>query len=95
MEKVGAEDVTLLSTGHEKQNVTVGLAFCSDGTKLKPYVVFKGKAMTAEDKGLKKLKDINVDYTDNGWFNSDVSFGNGCLSGTHSGGIFRRMSRHF
>ena len=50
MEKVGKEDVALASTGHDKQNITVGLAYCSDGTKLKPMIVFKGKGCTKEDK---------------------------------------------
>ena len=46
IEKIGKEDVALASTGHDKQNITVGLAYCSDGTKLKPMVVFKGKGYT-------------------------------------------------
>ena len=72
IEKIGKEDVALASTGHDKQNITVGLAYCSDGTKLKPMVVFKGKGCTQEDKILKSRKDINVVYSDNGWFNADL-----------------------
>ena len=72
IEKVGKEDIALASTGHDKQNITVGLAYTSDGTKLKPMIVFKGKGCTAEDKLLKARKDINVVYSDNGWFNSGL-----------------------
>ena len=43
VEKVGAADVTMASTGHEKVNVTVGLAYANDGSKYIPTIVFKGK----------------------------------------------------
>ena len=63
VEKVGAVDVTMASTGHEKVNVTVGLAFASDGNKYPPCIVFKGKGLTKEDKEQVKRKDINVTYS--------------------------------
>ena len=73
VEKVGAQDVTMASTGHEKVNVTVGLAYASDGSKLVPTIVFKGKGLTKEDKDLCKRKDINVCYSSNGWFNTELT----------------------
>ena len=40
--KVGSQDVVLKSTGHEKARVSVCLTARADGTKLKPFIVFKG-----------------------------------------------------
>ena len=34
--------MALKTTGHEKSHLTVILAAKADGTKLKPYIVFKG-----------------------------------------------------
>ena len=73
IERVGAEDIELASTGHDKQNVSVGLAYCQDGTKLKPMIVFKGKGCTKEDEELLKRNDILVTYSDNGWYNQGLS----------------------
>ncbi|KAL2098760.1 hypothetical protein ACEWY4_005240 [Coilia grayii] len=42
VDTVGVKSVTLKTTGHEKCHVTVALAAKGDGTKLKPYIVFKG-----------------------------------------------------
>ena len=39
---VGKKTVSMKTTGHEKCRVTAGLAAKSDGTKLKPIIVFKG-----------------------------------------------------
>ena len=71
VEKVGAVDVIIASTGHKKVNVTVALAYASDGHKYPPCIVFKGKGLTKEDKELVKRKDINVNYSSNGWFNTE------------------------
>ena len=43
--------VTIKTIGHEKCRVTVGLAAKCDGTKLKPFIVFKGG-----ERDIKKLK---------------------------------------
>ena len=37
----GTKSVSLKTTGHEKSHLTVVLAAKADGTKLKPYIVFK------------------------------------------------------
>ena len=73
VEVVGAQSVPLASTGHDKANVTVALCASADGKKLLPYIIFKGKGKTAEDKELKARRDIVVSYSDNGWFNSDLT----------------------
>ena len=39
---VGKKTVSMKTTGHEKCCVTAGLAAKGDGTKLKPFIVFKG-----------------------------------------------------
>ena len=39
---IGKKTVSMKTTGHEKSLVTAGLATKSDGTKLKPIIVFKG-----------------------------------------------------
>ena len=41
----GSKSVPILTTGHEKQRITVCLAAMADGTKLPPFVVLKGKRM--------------------------------------------------
>ena len=43
VEKTGAKSVPIRSTGHEKDHFTVVLTAKADGTKLKPFIVFKGK----------------------------------------------------
>ena len=37
--------IGIKTTGHEKQHLTVVLACLTDGTKLKPMVIFKRKTM--------------------------------------------------
>lgn len=44
----GARDVNLLTTGNEKLRFTVMLSCLADGTKLRPYIVFKRKTMPKE-----------------------------------------------
>ena len=70
---VGAKSVSLMSTGHDKQNVTVALSAAANGLKKLPYVVFKGKGKTVEDRELKTRCDIVVAFSDNGWFNTDLT----------------------
>ena len=41
----GAHSVPLNTTGHEKENFTIILSAKADGTKIKPFVVFKGKGL--------------------------------------------------
>ena len=42
IDAVGTKSVSLKTTGHEKSHLTVVLAAKADGTKLKPFIVFKG-----------------------------------------------------
>ena len=41
-EKTGSKSITMKSTGHEKSRVSVCLTAKGNGTKLKPFIVFKG-----------------------------------------------------
>ena len=70
---VGSRTVSLALTDHDKQNVTVALTAAADGTKRLPFVVFKGKGRTSEDKLLLARRDIQVAFSDNGWFNTDLT----------------------
>ena len=40
VDKVGSKTISIKTTGHEKEKVTVCLAAKADGTKLKPFNVF-------------------------------------------------------
>ena len=63
----------MFTTGHDKENITVGLCASSTGKKKLPYIIFRGKGNTAEDKQLKARKDIEINYSDNCWFNTDLT----------------------
>ena len=65
--------VSMKTTGHEKMNITVGLMVAFSGVKNKPFVVFKGKGKTVEAKELAKIRDVFVTWSDNGWFNDDLT----------------------
>eukprot|EP00117_Sycon_ciliatum_P001454 scpid61762/ scgid2119/ len=45
----------------------------ASGAKRLPFVVFKGKGKTAEDRELKARRDIVVAFSDNGWFNKELT----------------------
>ena len=62
IEKVGSKEVEMFATGHDKQNITVGPCASSAGKKKLPYIIFRGKGNTAEDKQLKARKDIEINY---------------------------------
>ena len=42
VEKTGFKEVPMKSTGHDKIRVSVCLTRKADGTRLKPFIVFKG-----------------------------------------------------
>ena len=68
----GEKTVSLLTTGHEKANITVILAACCDGKKKKPFVIFKGKGQAKDLKELKKRRDVCVSVSPTGWANDDL-----------------------
>lgn len=67
----GKRSVPLKSTGHEKNHFTVVLTARADGTKMKPFVVFKGKG-TQLVKDLQQIPGIVVRLSSNGWMNDSL-----------------------
>ena len=66
-----ARSVPLKTTGHEKSHLTVVLAAKVDGTKSKPFVVFKGGV-----RGVKVMQNIGgvvVAPSKNRWMNDDLT----------------------
>ena len=73
IEKRGAHTVSLKSTGHEKLKITVCLTAAADGSKKKPFIVFKGA--TCEVKRLNeqfKTKCV-IASSDNGWMDEPLT----------------------
>ena len=62
----GACSVSLKTMEHEKVHFSVILTAQADGTKLQPFVVFKGKG-TRLIKELEKVQGIVVCFSSNGW----------------------------
>lgn len=69
--KSGAKEVPILSTGHEKMRCTVMLSAKADGKKLKPFVVLKRRQPLPDLE--KKFPDIEIGYSDNGWMNASLT----------------------
>ena len=67
----GARSICLKTTGHEKARVTVALAAKADGTKLKPYIVFKGAVRDV--KAMQSIPGVIIASSKNGWFNDDLT----------------------
>uniref|UniRef100_A0A8C6KRG3 HTH CENPB-type domain-containing protein n=1 Tax=Nothobranchius furzeri TaxID=105023 RepID=A0A8C6KRG3_NOTFU len=68
----GTKSVALKTTGHEKSHLTVALAAKADGSKLKPFIVFRGavrevKAMQQE------ITRAVIATSANGWMNDDLT----------------------
>ena len=66
----GTNSVPLLTTGHEKQHITVCLAAMANGCRLKPLIVFKGKRFPNELKG---ITEAIVKLSSNGWMNEELT----------------------
>lgn len=71
IDKSGVNDVSILSTGHDKMRCTVMLSAKADGTKLKPFVVFKRRRKLIELE--KKFPDIVIAYSVNGWMDYSLT----------------------
>ena len=68
----GSRSVPLKSTGHEKDHFTVVLTAKANGTKLKPFIVFKGKG-TRLIKDLQRIPGVVVKFSSNGWMNDTLT----------------------
>ena len=71
VETRGVLSVTLKTTAHEKSHLTVVLLAKVDGTKLKPFVVFKGGVR--EVKAMQSSGGVVVASSKNGWINDNVT----------------------
>ena len=63
LETQGTKSVGI-TTGHEKDHFTVVLCARADGSKLHPFVVFKGKR---KDKSLEKFTGVVIKMQENAW----------------------------
>lgn len=71
IDKVGVKDVTILTTGHEKQRLTVMLSARADGRKLAPYIILKRiRRMPELERQFPMLK---IAYSSNGWMNEECT----------------------
>ena len=68
----GARSVSLKTSGHEKDHYTVVLTTKADGSKLKPFIVFKGKG-TRLIKNLSSIPGLVVRFSANGWLNDSLT----------------------
>ena len=68
----GEHSMPLKSTGHEKSHFTVILTARANGTKMKPFVVFKGKG-TILLKELERIPGIIVRFSSNEWMNDELT----------------------
>ena len=70
---VGKKTVSMKTTGHKKCHVTAGLAAKSDGTKLKPIIVFK--VAKREVKQLQKVykNKCFIATSTHGWMDADLT----------------------
>ena len=60
----GTSSISIKTTGHEKNHFTVVLACMADGTKLKPYIIFKRKTAP---KNVEFPTGIIVRFQQKGW----------------------------
>ena len=59
--------VSLTTTGQEKTHFTIMLACCTDGTKLKPLIIFKRKTLPSGS----LLRNI-IRCNEKGWVNESI-----------------------
>ena len=68
----GACSIPPKTTGREKQHFMVILTAKADGTKLKPFIVFKGKG-TRLVKDLQRISGVVARFSKNGWMNDALT----------------------
>ena len=66
----GLKTVPIISTGHEKQRMTVCLAIKADGSKIKPFVAIPGKKVKSE---IAAIKGAIVKCSADGWMNDELT----------------------
>ncbi|XP_044043446.1 uncharacterized protein LOC122871912 [Siniperca chuatsi] len=68
----GVKSVAPKTTGHENSHLTVVLAAKADGTKLKPYIVFRGAAGEAKAPQ-QQISSAVISTSVNGWMNDALT----------------------
>ena len=68
--RAGQKSVPIHTTGHDKGRFTVILAAMADGSKLKPYVVFKGVRAVPE---LTTIRGVVMALSKKGWMNEELT----------------------
>ena len=63
------------STGHDKVHVSVCLTGKADGTRLKPFIVFKGAKKESKPLHDEFNRKCSVASSANGWMNEDLTLG--------------------
>ena len=70
---VGKKIISMKTTGHEKCRVTAGLAAKANGTKLKPFIVFKGGKRDVEKLKKEYGNKCVIASSTNGWMDTDLT----------------------
>ena len=73
VDRVGKRTITMKTTGHEKSRVSVCLAAKADGTKLKPFVDFKGAKREVADLNKEFKTKAVVASSENAWMNRELT----------------------
>ena len=73
VEKTGSQEVNMKSTGHDKVRVSVCLAGKADGTRLKPFIVFKGAKRECKSLNEEFRGKCSVASSANGWMNEELT----------------------
>ena len=73
VEKTGSKEVNMKSTGHDKVPVSVCLTGKADGTRLKPFIVFKRDKRESKDLHDEFNRKCSVASSANRWMNEDLT----------------------
>ena len=73
VEKTGSKEVPMKSTGHDKVCVSVCLAGKADGSRCKPFIVFKGAKRESKALHEEFKRKCSVASSANGWMNEQLT----------------------
>ena len=73
VDKTGTCTITMKSTGHEKRHVSVCLTAKADGSKLKPFILFKNAKHETRVLSKEFRTQCVIVSSSNGWMNDDLT----------------------
>ena len=73
IERKGMKTITMKTTGHEKCRVTVCLSARANGTKMKPFIVFKGAKREVHELAKEFKSKCIIASSSNGWMDNDLT----------------------